>query len=98
MFSRDSDSSVIRAVLGGNRGAFRVLVERYGGLVQGVAYAHLGNHAEAEDVTQETFIRLYQLLDRIVWQRSIGPWLVRVARNACIDLARKKGRENRHAI
>jgi len=94
MFSRNSDSSVIRRVLGGNVGAFRVLVERYGGLVQGVAYAHLGNHAEAEDVTQETFIRLYQLLDRIAWQRSIGPWLVRVARNVSIDLARKKGRES----
>ncbi|HUW62709.1 MAG TPA: sigma-70 family RNA polymerase sigma factor, partial [Candidatus Bathyarchaeia archaeon] len=88
-----SDRAVVRRVLGGNSGAFRVLVERYGGVIHGVAFARLQNSADAEDVAQETFTRFYQQLDRMAHHKHIGAWLVHVARNACIDLARKRARE-----
>lgn len=95
MFARqESDAAVIQRVLRGDQGAFGVLVERYWGIVHGVAFSRLGNHAEAEDVTQEAFTRLYQFLDKIPWKTAIGPWLIHVARNASVDLLRKKGRQN----
>ncbi|HUW62708.1 MAG TPA: sigma-70 family RNA polymerase sigma factor [Candidatus Bathyarchaeia archaeon] len=89
-----SDRYVIRKVLGGNLGAFRVLVDRYGGVVHGVAYARLRNVADAEDIAQETFIRFYQQLDQMARRKRIGPWLVRVARNVSVDLVRKRGRDS----
>lgn len=88
-----SDRAVVRKVLGGNSRAFRVLVERYAGVVHGVAYARLKNSADAEDVAQETFIRFYQHLDQMAHRKCIGPWLVRVARNASVDLLRQRVRD-----
>ena len=88
-----TDQGVMRRVLRGNSDAFRVLVDRYGGMVYGIACAHVRNAADAEDVCQETFIRLYQWLDRLSSERSIGAWLVQVARSVAIDWLRKQGRE-----
>jgi RNA polymerase sigma-70 factor (ECF subfamily) len=94
MFLRKkTDIAVIRNVLSGNQGAFRVLVDRYAGVVHGVACAQLGNSVDAEEIVQETFVRLYQLLDKTSWSTSIGPWLVRVAKNACTDVHRRRSRE-----
>jgi len=88
-----SDRMVVRRVLGGNLSAFRVLVDRYGGVVHGVAYARLRNTADAEDVAQETFIRFYQQLDQLAHRRHVGSWLVSVARNVSVDVLRKRLRE-----
>jgi RNA polymerase sigma-70 factor, ECF subfamily len=68
---------------------YRVAVTQHHGGVYRMARALLGNGAEAEDVTQETFIRY--------WQQGAGvrrprEWLMKVARNACLDRLRKAGR------
>jgi len=88
-----SDAAVVRKVLQGNQGLFRVLVNRYAGVVHSVAYAHLRNSDDAEDITQETFTRFYQQLDRMAHHKQVGPWLVSVARNVSVDLLRKRVRE-----
>ena len=88
-----TDRGVIRKVLRGNSDAFRLLVDRYGGMVYGIACAHVGNAVDAEDITQETFVRLYQWLDRLSSEKSVGAWLVQVARSVAIDWLRKRGRE-----
>jgi len=88
-----SDKGIMQKVLRGQLNAFGVLVDRYGQMVYGVAYARLGNRFEAEEVTQDVFVRLYQWLDRVSQRRSIGPWLVEVARNAATDAFRKRMRE-----
>jgi RNA polymerase sigma-70 factor (ECF subfamily) len=88
-----TDRGVIRKVLRGNPDAFRVLVDRYGGMVHGIACAHVRNAVDAEDITQETFVRLYQWLDRLSSEKSVGAWLVQVARSVAIDWLRKQGRE-----
>jgi len=91
--SIQSDGGVIRKVLRGQTDAFRVLVERYGNVVYGVAYARIGNAADAEEIAQVAFVRLYQWLDRVAGRRTVGPWLVEVARNAATDLLRRRERE-----
>ncbi len=88
-----TDRGVIHRVLRGNSDAFRVLVDRYGGMVYGIACAHAGNAVDAEDICQETFVRLYQWLDRLSSEKSVGAWLVQVARNVAIDWIRKRERQ-----
>jgi RNA polymerase sigma-70 factor (ECF subfamily) len=92
-----TDRGVIRKVLRGNPDAFRLLVDRYGGMVYGIACAHIGNAVDAEDISQETFVRLYQWLDRLSSEKSVGAWLVHVARSVAIDWLRKQGRETARA-
>ncbi|HUW59981.1 MAG TPA: sigma-70 family RNA polymerase sigma factor [Candidatus Bathyarchaeia archaeon] len=88
-----TDQGIVRRVLRGNTDAFGILLDRYSHIVYGVAYARTGNAADAEEITQDTFVRLYQWLDRIAGRSSIGPWLVEVARNAATDLLRQRHRE-----
>jgi len=88
-----TDQGVVRKVLSGNRDAFRVLLERYGHMVYGVAYARVGNASDAEEITQATFVRLYQWLDRVAGRKTVGPWLVEVARNGATDVLRRRARE-----
>ena len=88
-----TDQGIVRRVLRGNADAFGILLDRYGHIVYGVAYARTGNAGDAEEITQDTFVRLYQWLDRIAGRSSVGPWLVEVARNAATDLLRQRRRE-----
>jgi RNA polymerase sigma-70 factor (ECF subfamily) len=88
-----SDQGIIRKVLRGHTDSFSALVDRYGHVVYGVAYARMGNAVDAEEVTQEVFVRLYQWLDRVVARKTVGPWLVEVARNVAMDLLRRRQRE-----
>jgi len=88
-----TDQGIVRRVLRGNTDAFGILLDRYGHIVYGVAYARTGNAADAEEITQDTFVHLYQWLDRIAGRSSVGPWLVEVARNAATDLLRQRRRE-----
>ncbi|HYX49590.1 MAG TPA: sigma factor, partial [Ktedonobacteraceae bacterium] len=56
------DVELVELVLAGEQHAFEVLVERYKDAVQNLAYRMLGNPTEAEDVTQEVFVRAYTQL------------------------------------
>ena len=88
-----TDQGIIRRILRGHTALFGALVDRYGQVVYGVAYARIGNAEDAEEVTQEAFVRLYQWLDRVVGRKTVGPWLVEVARNVATDLLRRRQRE-----
>src|SRR5215469_7580955 len=57
-----SDAELVELVLAGQQDAFEVLVERYKDAVQNLAYRMLSNVTEAEDVTQEVFVRAYTQL------------------------------------
>ena len=69
--------------------AFKRAVERNKDRVYTMAYYSLGNREEAEDVTQEVLIRLWENWESIAVDRLVG-WLVHVTRNACIDAFRKR--------
>ena len=73
----------------GDRRAWTRLVERHLSAVVGYAWHLLDSHAEAEDVAQETFVRLLSKVGQ--WQpggASLRAWLYRVATNLCIDQRR----------
>jgi RNA polymerase sigma-70 factor (ECF subfamily) len=70
---------------------FTQLVDQHRHRIYTFAYYHLGNREEAEDVSQEVLIRLWNHWQSIQTQ-GIPAWITRVTRNACIDALRKRNR------
>lgn len=73
--------------------AWEELVRRYRRRVFGVAYKFTGKYEEAEDLTQEIFLRVFRSLDRFDLNAEFGTWLYSVSRNHCIDRYRSSRRE-----
>jgi RNA polymerase sigma-70 factor (ECF subfamily) len=70
--------------------AYRQLVERHLRGVHAFAYRMLGSRAEAEEVSQESFLRLWQEAGRFVARAKPSTWLYRVAHNLAIDRLRRR--------
>lgn len=84
---------LVNRFIAGDREAFALLVGRYKKRVYSVAYQILGNHLDADEVAQETFVRIY---DRRQQLKNVGffqGFLMRVATNYAIDLIRKRQRQ-----
>lgn len=60
--------------------------------------ASLVGPVDADDVTQEVYVRMYRSLPRFRADSSARTWLFVIARRACIDLLRRRGRQRRHAV
>lgn len=88
----DSVGSVIARCLKGEQAAFGELIARYRGQVYGLCLRMLGQHQDAEDVSQETFLRAVRSLENWDSQRDFEPWLLAIAGNRCRTAlaARKK--------
>src|ERR1700730_14022991 len=85
-----SDAGLVEMVLGGQQDVFAVLVERYKDAVQNLAYRMLGNTTEAEDVTQETFVRAYTQLVTYKPAHKFSTWLLSIASHLAIDQLRRR--------
>lgn len=85
-----SDLDQITRAAAGDAAAVRALVNRYSPGVLALATRMLGDSAEAEDVTQETFIRAWKALPGWEPRAKFSTWLHRVALNLCYDRLRKK--------
>ena len=92
MHDTDPDETLMARVAQGDHAACRELVERHLGRILAFASRTVGNRAEAEDIAQEVFTRLWTHAGS--WQPGLGrlsTWLHRVALNLCLDhLARKR--------
>lgn len=80
----------IKQVLNGNQDAYAEIVDLYQSRLYHVCYRMLGNKHEAEDITQETFLRAYINLHTFDQKRKFSTWIFRIATNLCIDRIRKK--------
>lgn len=70
--------------------AFETLVSRYGQRIYNIAYRLAGNEADAKDLTQEAFIRVFRALRRIDPAAGLESWLHRIVTNLYIDLLRRR--------
>jgi len=70
--------------------AFEELVDRYKRPVFSIVYRMIGQYQEAEDITQEVFINVYEKLYQFDSNKKFGPWIYRIATNASISALRKK--------
>ncbi|WP_170343798.1 RNA polymerase sigma factor [Ruegeria atlantica] len=86
-----SDDALLRQFADGEAEAARILTDRLGPRCYSVALRMLGNRAEAEDVTQDAMMRLWQMAPNWVsGQAKVSTWLYRVTLNLCVDIRRKK--------
>ena len=86
------DSALARSAAGGDMQAFEALYRRHAGRVHGVIQRLVGFHgARAEDLTQEAFVRAWQALPAFRFESAFGTWLHRIAVNAVLAQARRRG-------
>lgn len=88
-----SDAGAVARARAGDHDAFRALVERYSPKVFRLAYRMTGNEQDAEDVVQETFLRVYRRLSQFESRANFGTWLYRIGVNTAFDQMR--GRQRR---
>ena len=86
----DDDLAYVQRVGRGDQRAYRVLVDRYLSAITRFALRTLGDRAEAEEVAQETFLRLWTAAADFEPHAQPKTWLYRIARNQCIDRIRKR--------
>ncbi|MBI3912909.1 MAG: sigma-70 family RNA polymerase sigma factor [Chloroflexi bacterium] len=86
----NADTDLLRQFKAGNSDAFRTLVERYTPAIHRASMRWVGDAMEAENIAQETFIRVIHALDQIDLERPFKPYLFRIAINLCYDHGRKK--------
>ena len=83
--SSAAESELARRAANGDQAAFAEIVRLHQQAVYNVAYRMLGNAHDAEDATQDAFIRAYQFFDRFDVDRPLAPWLKRIAVNVCLN-------------
>jgi len=84
-----TDSEVIKLILQGDKDKFRMLVEQYQQMVFRTCMGFLHNKDDADDLTQDVFIRTYQSLSRFKGDSAFSTWLYRIAVNASLNKIRK---------
>lgn len=79
-----------RAASGGDKAAFARLVEKHKQSVHGLCFRLLGTAEEARDAAQEAFVRAYTGIGDFDPRQPFAAWVLRIARNHCIDLLRRR--------
>ena len=93
--SSSSDLLLARRAAAGQADAWDELIDLYGGRLYNLALHFAGSREEAEDLTQEIFLRLYQNLRQYRGDCPLASWALRLSRNLCIDHYRRTRQERR---
>ena len=78
-----------------DEGLLTAVYHAHSGAIHSYAFRLLGNQEDADDVTQEVFIRAHERLDQLRDPERLRPWLYRIATNLCMDHLRKRTRTRR---
>jgi len=85
--------SLIEQCLSGDQVAWEAIVRQNWRKVFNVAYKFVGKHDEAEDLTQDIFLKIFRSLDTFDRRANFQTWLISVSRNLCIDHYRSVRKE-----
>jgi RNA polymerase sigma-70 factor, ECF subfamily len=91
--SGDSIETLIQQCLRGDQHAWELIVRQYWRKVFNVAYKFVGKHDEAEDLTQDIFLKIFKSLDTFDRRANFQTWLISISRNLCIDHYRSVRKE-----
>jgi RNA polymerase sigma-70 factor (ECF subfamily) len=86
----DEDVRLMLRLQQGDRAALGLLLQRNAGRVLALAYRYLGDRAAAEDVVQETFLKVFQARERYRPDAAFHAYLLRIATNVCLSQLRKR--------
>lgn len=84
------DEQLVELAMAGDSGAFRTIMQHNNRRVYRVARGILGDDAEAEDVTQDTYMKAFQNLSQFRGDSSLATWLTRIAINEALGRKRKQ--------
>ena len=85
-----SDKELIRDFLNGSESAFNLLVRKYRQKIYWYARRMLGNHSDADEVTQEVLITLYKKLHTFKFESSLNTWIYKITNSKTLSLIRKQ--------
>lgn len=89
----NTDREAIKQVLAGDRDAYRVLVDDHYPFAFRIAFRIVGNAEDAEEVTQEAFLRAYTNLSTFRADASFSTWVNRIAMNTALNLVERRQRD-----
>lgn len=84
------DSYLVGKCLQGDGSAFAVIVDRYKRQIYSITYSMTRNHADADDLSQDTFVKAYENLRKFKQGTNFRSWLCRIAVNSSIDHLRRR--------
>src|SRR5215510_9792138 len=92
---RDEESqrelaTILERAIAGDVSAFEQIIVRYERRVLSLAWRLLGKPEDAQDASQEVFLRAFRFLHRFDRRRPFEPWLMKINVNVCHDLSRKR--------
>ena len=93
---KQEDKKLIDLALSGEETAFKALLEKYRNLVFSIMLKMVRNKQEAEDLTQEAFMKAFVSLSSFNDEFAFSTWLMKIASNNCIDFLRKKKLKQKH--
>ena len=85
----DDDQLIIDSILNGDTTAFAVLVNRYKNMVFTLAFRMLKNREEAEELAQDTFVKIFRSLKKFKGDSKFSTWVYRITYNGCLDRLKK---------
>jgi RNA polymerase sigma-70 factor (ECF subfamily) len=93
-----SDEELMRQFVLGDEHAFSSLADRYAQPIFRFVFSMVRNMDDAEELTQEVFLKVVKAKHTFDPEEAFRPWLFRVARNQCLDALRRKGRSSGEAL
>lgn len=90
--SQNQDQHYIDKVINGDANAFALLVDRYKHMVFTLALRILKNREEAEEVTQDTFLKVHGSLSKFKGDSKFSTWLYKICYNSSLDYLKKRKR------
>jgi len=94
---QSSDTALVARCQKADITAFNEIVARYKNKIYNYLYRMTGNAEDAEDLTQEVFVRMYTNIGAFRAQASLSTWLFRIAGNLCVD-AFRRGKKERSLV
>lgn len=92
------DAQTLNRAAAGDKDAFAVLVDLYAAPIYGVCFSYLGNQADAQDCTQEAFLKAFCMIGDFRQSATFYTWLYRIAANCCLDLLRRNRRQSSRSL
>ena len=83
-----TDEELISGIIAKNQLYFKIFVDKYQALVLNTCFHFTHNKNDAEDITQEVFIKAYQTIEKFTFQSKISTWLYRIAVNKSLNFIR----------
>ena len=84
------DKELVANIINKDQNAFKQLFEQYKDFVYNICYRMSGNREEAEDITQDVFIKIFHSVEKFRGDAKLSSWIYRIAVNTCLKKERSK--------